>query len=70
METVLLVIHILIAVFLIGVVLLNLKFLHGAWVVLRSTDKGAPMQLFRFSISYIMLLFAVLLVDHYSAAVL
>jgi len=57
-------------IYLIGVVLLNLKFLHGAWVVLRSTDKGAPMQLFRFSISYIMLLFAVLLVDHYSAAVL
>jgi protoheme IX farnesyltransferase len=31
----------------------------------RDLDKALPMQVFRFSITYLMLLFAALLIDHY-----
>ena len=31
----------------------------------RDPDKEIPMQVFRFSITYLMLLFAALLIDHY-----
>jgi protoheme IX farnesyltransferase len=52
--------------YLAGISLLNLRFLQWAWRVMRAGDnRQIPMQMFRYSISYIMLLFALLLVDHY-----
>lgn len=52
--------------YLIGISLLNLRFLHWAWRVMRAGDNRLiPMQMFRYSISYIMLLFVLLLADHY-----
>lgn len=53
--------------YLIGVVLLNLRFMHWAWKVYNSDDKKIAMGMFRYSITYIMLLFVVLLIDHYYA---
>ncbi len=52
-------------VYLSGVVVLNLRFLQMSWQVFGGDDKNGSMQLFRYSITYIMLLFVVLLVDHY-----
>lgn len=51
-------------IYLCGVMALNLRFMY--WVIsLWQKPKTAPMGLFRHSINYIMLLFVVLLVDHY-----
>ncbi|HEY5717772.1 MAG TPA: protoheme IX farnesyltransferase, partial [Motiliproteus sp.] len=52
-------------VYLLGVMLLNLRFLLWAWRVFRGVDPGAPLSMFLHSINYIMALFVVLLVDHY-----
>lgn len=54
--------------YLAGVSLLNIRFLADAWAVFRSEDKGIAMKLFRFSITWVMALFVVLLVDHYLVA--
>ena len=67
-------------IYLVGVSVLNLRFLQWAWRVYRyssrTTGSGgsqggpgsdAPMAMFRYSITYIMALFVVLLVDHYLA---
>jgi protoheme IX farnesyltransferase len=44
---------------------LNARFLYYA-LALKLTDRAElPMRVFRFSISYLMWLFAALLVDHY-----
>jgi len=53
------------SIYLIGVSALNLRFLWWAWIVLKGDDRQQPMALFKYSIAYIMWLFAVLLVDHY-----
>lgn len=52
-------------VYLVGVTLLNLRFIQWAIRVYRGKDTAAPMAMFWFSVKYIMWLFAVLLVDHY-----
>ncbi|MFW1677270.1 heme o synthase [Pontibacter sp. JAM-7] len=46
------------------VVLLNLRFMQWAWRVYQA-QPGAPMAMFRYSITYIMLLFCAILLDHY-----
>jgi len=51
--------------YLIGVCALNIRFLYESWRVYCSQDKNQAMKLFRFSITWVMALFAVLLVDHY-----
>lgn len=56
--------------YLFGVLLLNLRFLQWALRVYRQSDKQIAMNMFRYSISYIMLLFLVLLADHYFQLVL
>ncbi|SFF85682.1 heme o synthase [Neptunomonas qingdaonensis] len=53
--------------YLIGVVALNLRFMQWAWKVYNSDDKQVAMGMFRYSITYIMMLFVVLLIDHYYA---
>jgi protoheme IX farnesyltransferase len=51
--------------YLIGVSLLNVRFVQWSWRVYRSSDSANAMKMFKFSILYIMSLFAILLVDHY-----
>jgi len=51
--------------YLAGVTVLNLGFLWYALQLLRSNDERLPMQTFGYSIIYLMILFAFLLIDHY-----
>ncbi len=53
-------------IYLAGISVLNLRFLQWAWRVMRAGEnRRVPMQMFRYSIIYVMALFALLLVDHY-----
>ncbi|MBV1790763.1 heme o synthase [Marinobacterium sp. D7] len=52
-------------IYLIGVLVIDMRFLQWAWRLYRCWDAADPMRMFRFSILYIMGLFAILLVDHY-----
>jgi protoheme IX farnesyltransferase len=51
--------------YLAGVSVLNVGFLWYALRLLRENDERLPMQTFGYSIIYLMVLFAFLLVDHY-----
>ena len=51
-------------IYLVGSSILNVRFLYWSWRLLRSDDIKVPMRVFRFSITYLMLLFVVMLVDH------
>ena len=51
--------------YLAGVTVLNLGFLWYALQLLRTNDERLPMQTFGYSIIYLMILFAFLLIDHY-----
>ncbi|MFK7915329.1 MAG: heme o synthase [Pseudomonadales bacterium] len=51
--------------YLAGAVALGAVFLYWAVVLLRNRNPRAPMEMFRYSILYLMLLFIVMLVDHY-----
>jgi protoheme IX farnesyltransferase len=53
------------AIYLIGSTLLNLRFLQYAWKLKFSANSQTAMATFKFSILHLMLLFLVLLVDHY-----
>jgi heme o synthase len=53
-------------VYLVGTLVLDVMFLRHALVLMRGT--GLPIRTFRFSINYLMWLFALLLVDHYVIA--
>jgi len=54
-------------IYLVGMIYLNLRFLYGSIRLLRSSPHGkAAMDLFKFSITYLGLLFLFLLVDHYA----
>lgn len=44
---------------------LNVIFLYYSIVLIRSRDDGIAMKTFGFSILYLMILFSVLLIDHY-----
>ena len=52
-------------VYLVGALALGGGFLYWAVVLLRNRNPRAPMEMFRYSIVYLMLLFGFLLVDHY-----
>lgn len=52
-------------VYLIGATALNIAFLYYAWKLKYNSDENTAMQTFKFSILHLMLLFVVLLVDHY-----
>lgn len=45
---------------------LNAKFIHHAWRLKFNADANTAMETFRFSIVHLMVLFLVLLVDHYA----
>ena len=52
-------------IYLAGALVLNAGFLTYAVKLKRSTKRELPMQVFRFSVQYLMWLFLALLVDHY-----
>ncbi|MFP4207624.1 MAG: heme o synthase [Wenzhouxiangella sp.] len=52
-------------VYLAGASVLNIGFLGYAVALLRSDDEMLPMRMFSYSILYLMMLFAFLLLDHY-----
>lgn len=55
------------AVYLIGVMALNLRFMYWNWKVWRGQDPQAPLAAFWFSIRYILGVFGALLLDHYAS---
>jgi protoheme IX farnesyltransferase len=52
-------------IYLIGSTLLNAGFLYYAWKLKYTATEQTAMQTFKFSIIHLMVLFVVLLVDHY-----
>ncbi|WP_369600571.1 heme o synthase [Hahella sp. SMD15-11] len=52
-------------VYAVAATLLGLRFLHWAVRMVRGQDRLAPIRTFRYSITYLMLLFVALFVDHY-----
>ncbi|TRY14560.1 heme o synthase [Shewanella hanedai] len=52
-------------VYLVGSTLLSCGFIYKSWELKYADKPGLAMQVFRFSIYHLMLLFIVLLVDHY-----
>ena len=52
-------------IYLIAVVLLDARFLYFVLALNRGANPSLPLRTFRFSIHYLMLLFAALIVDHY-----
>ncbi len=52
-------------IYLLAALGLNLRFLHMAVELYRGRRPDLPIRLFRYSISYLMLLFAALIIDHY-----
>jgi len=52
-------------IYLVTALTLGGRFLYWAMRMRRDPDKEIPMQVFRFSIAYLMYLFTALLVDHY-----
>ena len=53
-------------IYLIGATVLGARFLYWAVVLLRDSRPHAAIKTFKYSITYLMLLFVALLVDHYS----
>jgi len=51
--------------YLLGAVTLNLAFFMYAWKLKFNADENSAMDTFKFSIIHLMILFVVLLVDHY-----
>ena len=52
-------------VYLLGAVLLGARFIHYGWRLWRTYSDALAKKTFRFSILYLSVLFAVMLVDHY-----
>lgn len=52
-------------IYLAAALLLGARFLHYAIKLMKDSSAELPMRLFRYSITYLMLLFAALLADHY-----
>ena len=53
------------AIYLLGSLALNLRFIHYAWRLKYRPRETLAMETFRFSIVHLLLLFLLLLVDHY-----
>jgi protoheme IX farnesyltransferase len=53
--------------YLVGALALNAGFLHYAWRLYRNYSDALARRTFAYSIQYLALLFALLLVDHYGA---
>jgi protoheme IX farnesyltransferase len=55
--------------YLIGVIPLNAIFLGYAWRLYRDYSDALAHRTFRYSIQYLALLFALLLIDHYTVPI-
>jgi heme O synthase-like polyprenyltransferase len=55
--------------YLVGAVILNARFVAYAWQLHRGYSDALAWTMFRFSIQYLAALFALLLLDHYGAAI-
>jgi protoheme IX farnesyltransferase len=55
--------------YLVGALVLDARFLHYAWRLYRNYSDALARRTFGYSIQYLALLFALLLVDHYSAQI-
>ncbi|KUM51705.1 heme o synthase [Rheinheimera sp. EpRS3] len=53
------------AIYLVGSAVLNLRFMQYAWKLKFNADASTAMATFKFSIVHLMVLFLLLLVDHY-----
>jgi protoheme IX farnesyltransferase len=51
--------------YLLGAIVLGGRFLQWAWRLYQSDEPRVALQMFRFSIVYLMLLFMIMLLDHY-----
>ena len=51
--------------YLMGAVVLGMGFLYWAIALMRGKNPNAPMQTFKYSITYLMALFVIMLLDHY-----
>jgi protoheme IX farnesyltransferase len=51
--------------YLIGTIIIGLKFMIDSYILMRSKSDTRAIQLFRYSITYLAILFALLLVDHF-----
>ena len=51
--------------YLLSAIALGLGFLYWAIVLVRGTNPQAPLKTFRYSITYLMVLFVAMLIDHY-----
>lgn len=51
--------------YLIGALVLGFRFLYWSVEILREKNPHAPIRTFKFSITYLMLLFVIMLLDHY-----
>lgn len=51
--------------YLVAALLLNARFLHHALALNSKCRQQSPMRVFKFSVTYLMWLFAALLIDHY-----
>lgn len=56
-------------IYLVSAIVLGAGFLYWSFVLLKGGSRKAPMATFRYSITYLMLLFVALLVDHYAMPV-
>jgi protoheme IX farnesyltransferase len=52
-------------IYLASALLLDAVFLRHAWLLRRTGRADLPMRTFKYSIQYLALLFAALLIDHY-----
>jgi protoheme IX farnesyltransferase len=52
-------------IYLIGTIIIGLKFMIDSYMLMRSKSDTRAIQLFRYSITYLAILFALLLVDHF-----
>ncbi len=52
-------------IYLAGALILDAIFLGYAWALRKGSRVELPMRTFKYSVNYLMLLFAVLLIDHY-----
>lgn len=52
-------------IYLVGVMLLNLRFLYWAWILYTDKQEKAALSTFKYSIWYLLALFILLLVDHF-----
>ena len=52
-------------IYLVGAIILGLRFVYWSWLLLQNKDPSVPYATFKYSITYLMVLFLVMLVDHY-----